>query len=560
LTKEKRRKRLVGVAGGVLATVGAVLIALLISTLGGHAGADFRVRLETDRTQVVRLGKAGLAVYIEELDGTSAANGSGYELTWTTSGGFVARAGATRAYWSAPKELGNFTITVRVRRAGVTRSATVVVESVDANSIPPLPLRSSEIAGFARAPAQAKREAAISDDGYVIDDIEFDKDSICNDDTVTITVRGHDPSGQSEWITPQVSFGSTDLLGDRVIAGLTPSAWHVMTEQAAQHGGNAIFGEMSVHLVVRASLYDHRTGAFGGAREVGFDVKPCREPSAGLQVGCQPRPADDFTDPSTYIACTTASWQDPAFHPVRVEWSVEGREGPPTKTTETSVVLAIPTPVQRGATSTLVIEATAYDATGWARKGRGTVTLQNPDWQLARANGVLGLPALFTARGRRTGEAAVMDLTLTNPFDEDVALSEIAVRRVACKSAAQGEPGDIHEQLAPAAVLGSARIGSGASISTTWRVALADYPCGAEAFLTGRGTASGLPAKTQWIMSVPSGDVVDDVARIEWLNKVRTTLEASGEWPANNQIDNAKMRALVEAGRVPPPVDQRWLR
>ena len=80
MTREKRRKRLVGVAGGVLATVGAVLIALLISTLGGHAGADFRVRLETDRTQVVRLGKAGLAVYIEELDGTSAgatANGNG---------------------------------------------------------------------------------------------------------------------------------------------------------------------------------------------------------------------------------------------------------------------------------------------------------------------------------------------------------------------------------------------------------------------------------------------------------------------------------------------------
>lgn len=418
-----------------------------------------------------------------------------------------------------------------VRGGGATSPEPAAGEPV---TVPAVEAR--RFAGSADRPAPAVPD---EEPRYRIDEVHFDKDEICANDDVLVTVSASDQRGNSDWVVPMVKF-----------PGHTSSGF-----QAVARVGISYFDDPTPRDSVEVELLDVRSRKVVATREVPFRIEPCAQPGAGLRLRCSAGGTR-----SEEVLCKATLWDPDGFEPVRFAWEVVDSDLEAMTGDQPWIRLELPRRVQTAAVTSYVIRARAFDAEGKTLEGRTSYVHHNSHWETASMTGLLQLKVHFDGHPRRVGDSWVTRVELYNPFAEPVALEAIEVTRFACdadESAARPDP-----RQAASAILGAEVLEPGASVSYDWTLPADPDRCGARADLIGEGTESGLPASAQWVM--PTDPRTRVAVRGENLDRLKQALAILSERRGEpvRRVTEIELADLEREGLIPPapaPADDRRL-
>lgn len=500
---------------GLGALIGAVALVLWSRT--GPAPGDtleFRATLEASRSWTGPIGTVPLLARVEVTsDGT--ADPAAYDYTWTAAGGHVTGRGAN-AVWVAPAEPGRHEVMVEVRHRASDQLRTAAVD-----------LEVRRFVGMSDDSVPIDQAPELT--GYTIDEVSFDKETICANDDVVVTVSAGDPLGGSEWVVPVVKFPGHTSSGFQTVARV----------------GVSYLDDPTPRDSIRVDLMDLRSRRIVATRDVPFRIEPCEQPSAGLRLRCNPEGAQPEE-----IVCRATLWDPDGFAPVRYEWDVVD-EGIEAVTSEQPWVrLELPRRVQTAAVESYVIRGRAFDADGKQIEGRTSHVHHNAQWETASMTGLLELKVRFDGHPRRVGDAWITRVELYNPFAEPVALDAIEVTRYPCEgdeAAARPDPPQV-----ASAVLGAAVLEPGHGVSYDWTMPADPDRCGARAILIGEGAESGLPATALWMM--PTDPRARVAVRGEQRDRLRKALQVLSERRGEpvRRVTEIELADLAREGLIDP--------
>jgi hypothetical protein len=418
------------------------------------------VSIQVDDNTVGRLGEIKLKALIEPADLKLKKE---KPISWSSSAGKI-MAKAKTAVWTAPNDLGKHTISLKVLTDDNQELTSEVVVAVVSYEMP--------FEGDPAAAASTKELGMQNKEGYKIEEVWIEKESICLNEDFRVKVKASDPDGSNQWLTTRIHYaGTPNVFGNNVV--MRPGAMVAADPETRK----------KEEAVVRVELYDFRQRQLKAVYTKKVKLKDCTKPEYGLSVSCK-----NTVNPLNF-RCQLNDYNDPMFTASAFEWRILDLDDSDFPITTETPFWEYKFPFRPAArlADNFVVEVKAFGKDGQVRIGRGNLTLHHHMFLVRKQSGLLQLIVYYKGLEEVDGQVNLV-VEMMNPHDDPIVLSEVKKIVTPCKKAPV--PAGV---VKPEDILGTDVLEPGKRHRFIFSMPVDRERCIAQLKFVGHGQDSGLP-------------------------------------------------------------------
>jgi hypothetical protein len=407
-----------------------------------------------------------------------------YKFNWEAKAGIIKGRGS-KVNWKASHSPGIFIVEVEVRRItdNLSAKASIEIESKRQGGF------RGQFADSGKKQDPADLMPAQKNGSYQIRSVKLDRDKLCDNDTVRVTVDAVDPSGGKEWLFYKVTAPGRNARGADTI--LRPGRAFL----------NNVEGRHYDDKHIKVEVFDARTREKVAEKKVALPTGGCETEHGGLLIYCGKSGYGQ-----EYIKCTATTLDD-QFTPKRFEWKagMSGQEMEAVPGTKKFVHIEVGEDrIQNAHSTTFLVHAKAFDEKGEWIEGRTSHFLVNKYWSTKKYGNLLQLIVRHANMPEKMKDSIKLPVRIINPHDEAVLLDVVNETHFACEKIdgkiRTSKTISKEKEWNAISVVDVAEIKPGETISFEITRPNDKNRCLAEFKLSGTGAKSNIPAYAMWPM------------------------------------------------------------